>query len=214
MLQNIIIVGPPGSGKGTMAKKIAKDYSLEHISTGELIRHELAKGNSKILPYKDSLSKGNLLPDEIVLELIKEKFEKKRHFILDGFPRTIDQAKILDSSFQKHNIPMSTVLKLCLDDDLVKKRIAGRRECKNCDSVYNIHFSPPQKENICDDCGSELYSRADDKPESVEHRLEIYKSRCVSAEAYYREKGILIEIDASGSPAEAYSKVKKVLDTL
>lgn len=214
MLQNLLIIGPPGSGKGTIAKKIAKDYSIEHISTGELIRNEIKKENPKIIPYKELMSTGGLLPDEVVLELIRVKFEENGHFILDGFPRNISQAQILDSFFKEHNIPVSIVIKMSLDDENIKKRISGRRECKNCGAIYNLCCFPPQKEDICDKCNSELYSRADDKPETVAHRLDIYKERCVPVEEFYKGKEILTEIDASGTPEEAYSRVKKFLDSL
>lgn len=214
MLENLLITGPPGSGKGTIARKIAEDYSLEHISTGELIRHGIKKNNLKLLTYKKSLSKGNLLPDEVVLELIKEKFEQKGHFILDGFPRTVKQAEMLETFLKEQSIPLSAVIKMSIDDETVKKRISGRRECKNCDAVYNIYFFPPKKENICDKCNSKLYSREDDNPESVEHRLEIYKEESVPIEDFYRTKGIFTEIDGSGKPEDAYSRVKKFLDSL
>ena len=214
MLENILIMGAPGSGKGTIAGMISDEYLLEHISAGELIRQAIKNKNSKITVYKESLNNGNLLPNNVVMNLIKDEFDKKGNFILDGFPRNVEQAEMLEKFFEKHNIVLSAVINLDVDTEIAKKRISGRRECKKCDAVYNIYFSPSEKENICDKCGSELYSREDDNQEAIEHRLNIYRKETASVEEFYRKKAMFVEIDGSGSPSETYSRVKNFLDSL
>lgn len=214
MLQNLLIIGPPGSGKGTLAKKIAENYSLEHISTGELIRREVKNNNPQILPYKEVMSKGGLLPDEVVLGLIKEQFEQKGSFILDGYPRNTEQAKLLDSFLHETNIVISSVLKLDLDDEIVRKRISGRRECTECSAIYNVYFSPSEKEGLCDKCNGKLYQRPDDTAETVENRLKVYHEQTSHVESYYEEKGLVHAINVSGTIDENYAKVKQFLDSL
>lgn len=187
----LMIVGPQGSGKGTQAKMIVKKYKIMHISTGDLLR-EAVKNKTEIgLKMKDILDRGELVPDEIVISLIKEKLkEAKNGFILDGFPRNLEQTKALDKITK-----LNKVIDLIISDEESIKRISGRRSCPKCGSVFHVANSPPKKKDVCDNCKTKLIQRDDDKEEVIKKRLAIYHEQTALLEDFYRNEGILKEIN-------------------
>lgn len=188
------MLAPPGGGKGTIAAEITKEFGLAHISTGDLLREEIAKESDIGKKTKAIIEKGDMVPDDIVLEMIKSKVnseECKKGFILDGFPRNQEQAKML----QENNIKIDIVLEIKVKDERVISRLSSRRICKNCKSVFNTITNPPTKEGICDKCQGELYQRDDDTEEAVKHRLDIYYENTAPLISYYTKKGILKQIN-------------------
>ncbi len=191
---NLIFLGPPGVGKGTVAKLLLKDLAIPQISTGDLLR-EAVKENSPLgKEAKSYMDSGKLVPDNLVIDLIKKRISNedcKKGFILDGFPRTIPQAE----SLEINNIKIDKVLNFIASKKTIIERLSGRRICKNCNAIYHIKNIPPKKEGVCDKCGGKLIQRDDDKPEAIERRLEVYKKQTEPLIEYYKKKGILVDID-------------------
>jgi len=205
----LILLGPPGAGKGTVAKKTADEFNIPHISTGDLFREAIRIESDLGKKVKKIIESGALVSDELTFELIKERLAKKdveSGYILDGFPRTIRQATLLDD-FQK----IDRVLLLKVDDSEVVRRLSGRRICKDCGHIHHVEFMPPKVDGICDKCGGELYTRDDDKEESVKKRLQVYREETAPLVGYYEEKGLLTHVDASKSPDEVFQSVTAIL---
>ena len=195
---NVIFLGPPGSGKGTIASKITKELNIPHISTGDLFRAAIKAENDLGLKIKSIIEAGNLVPDEVTIEVVKRRLEEsdtKDGYILDGFPRTPGQAEALETFSS-----IDAVIDLNLNDEELIKRLSGRRVCRNCGNSFHVDFVPPKKDGICDDCGGELYTRKDDQRDSIKNRLEVYYSQTEPLKQYYNEKGIILTIDASPAP--------------
>ena len=202
---NVIFLGPPGSGKGTIASKITNELNIPHISTGDLFRAAIKAENELGLKIKAIIESGNLVPDEITIEVVKQRLEQKDTtdgYILDGFPRTPAQAKAL-GEFSK----VDKVIDLNLNDEELVKRLSGRRVCKSCGNSFHILFVLPQKENICDDCGGDLYTRKDDQIDSIKNRLEVYYEQTEPLKEYYKNLGTLCSIDAAPAPSEVLKEV-------
>lgn len=200
---NIILIGPPGCGKGTQAKKISERYGLAHVSTGDLLRKTVAEKTELGLKAKGYMGKGKLVPDKLVIELMKEKLSD--NVLLDGFPRSLNQAVMLKNFFD-----VNAVLNIDVDFDVLVKRLTGRRSC-GCGAVYHVEYNPPEKENVCDKCGSRLYQRDDDREEVVVKRLETYKKETAPLIKYYSEKGKLKTVDGNGSIDETFRKICEIL---
>ncbi len=195
---NIILLGPPGAGKGTAAKMIAKKYSIPQISTGDIFREAVKKQTELGKRVKTIMEKGELVPDELTISLVKERLaqpDTERGYILDGFPRTVKQADEL-SKFQS----IKAVINFNISEEEIIRRLSGRRVCKNCGAIYHITDYPPKKEGICDKCGGELYQRDDDKIEAIKKRLVVYNEQTAPLIDYYREKGLLYDINMSTPP--------------
>ena len=197
---NFIFLGAPGSGKGTQASLLSKEFFIESISTGDLLRKEVER-NSKIgIIAKEQMESGALVSDEVVIEIIKEKIATKsceNGFILDGFPRNINQAVKLEEMLEKHNKKIDKVFSFDIEENVLIKRIAGRYTCKKCGTVYNRYFKPTSKEGECDNCGSnELENRIDDNEETVKKRLTVYKESSFPLIEYYKKKYLLVSINA------------------
>ena len=205
---NIIILGPQGSGKGTQAKLISKKYNIQHISTGDLLRDAVKNKTGIGLKVKDILDRGELVPDEIVISLIEDKLKDSRGYILDGFPRTIEQAKALDKITK-----IDRVIDIIVSDKESIKRISGRRSCPKCGSVFHITNSPPKKENICDDCSIELIQREDDNEGVIKKRLRIYHEETSLLEDFYRNEELLEEIDGEQPIEKVFEDTVKALET-
>lgn len=206
--QVIILLGPPASGKGTQASKLAADLSLPHISTGDLFRENISKNTDLGQKAKSFMDAGRLVPDELVLDMLFARVAQpdcKLGYVLDGFPRTIPQAEALDKRLA--DTVRLKVVNLVVSDDLLLKRTSGRRSCPKTKEIYNIYFNPPSKEGICQ-CGEPLIQREDDKPEVVKERLKVYKAQTEPLIEFYSKKGLLTNLDGEKSPQEVYEAVK------
>ena len=206
---NLIFLGAPGAGKGTLASLLSKDYGIPQISTGDLFRAAVKDGSELGRKVKGIMEKGELVPDSLTVELVKERLGKpdaQQGYILDGFPRTVAQADAL-AEFQK----IDAAINFRISDQLVIRRLSGRRVCRSCGAIYHIDNMPPKKEGVCDACGGELYIRDDDKIESIRNRLRVYKEQTEPLIAYYRRKGLLQEIDSSKSPQDSIGQIKNLL---
>lgn len=195
--QNVIILlGPPGSGKGTQAQDLSLEKGIPHISTGDLFREHISQNTVLGQKAKEFMNHGKLVPDELVLEMLYERVSKddcKKGYLLDGFPRTIPQAESLDKTLG--NTVNLVVINLHVSDDVVIKRISGRLSCKYCGNVHNIYFTPPKNEGKCDRCAKSLAQRDDDKPEVVQERLKVYARQTAPLVDYYKAKGVLFTVD-------------------
>lgn len=203
---NFIFLGPPGAGKGTLAKEAAKAYGIPHISTGDIFRENIKNQTELGKKAKAIIDAGGLVSDEITIGLVKDRLAQKdteNGYILDGFPRTIPQAEALETF-----CPDVTVVNFTIADEVVVGRLSTRRVCKKCGENYNIVSVKPKVEGICDKCGGELYQRDDDKPESITHRMEVYREQTEPLIAYYRQKGKLQDIAAEKQTAEVLAEFK------
>jgi len=211
---NIILLGPPGAGKGTQAKKIQEYYSIPHISTGDILRENINNNTSLGMKAKSYMSRGELVPDELLITLIKDRLSKKdcaAGFMLDGYPRTIPQADALQMILTESGKKVDAVLNISVDDQELIKRLSGRRMCK-CGASYHIIFNRPEKENICDLCKGELYQREDDKTEAIRNRLNVYKKQTQPLIDYYDKKKILRTIDGSKEISRIFDEIRNVLE--
>ena len=201
----IILLGPPGSGKGTVADKLAVEFKLKHISAGQLLREEVAKGTTIGRDIKNIIEKGNLVPDELVTQIIKLEIGKKNDYILDGFPRTVFQAREIE------DLKINTIIYLDIGEKEVIRRLSGRRICSGGEHNYQVHYLPPKKAGVCDVDGTELIQRKDDNPKVIRERFLVYNKQTKPVVEYYRKKGILKSVNAAQSPEEVYGEVKKIL---
>ena len=208
-MKYFILFGPPGAGKGTQATAMVEKYNLRHISTGELLRKEIAAGSELGLKAKSLIDAGALVPDEIVEGMIESEFRTVKGvngFLLDGFPRTIAQAEALDAMAS-----IDAVINFVLDDEEVVKRLSGRRLAPSTGRIYHIVTNPPKQEGLDDETGEKLIQRDDDKPEAIRHRLEVYRKETAPLIDYYRGKGNIIDIDASPAPEAVLAAVVEAL---
>ena len=210
-MPRLILLGAPGSGKGTLAARAAQVYGIPAISTGDALREEVGAGSQIGLTAKSYMDSGKLVPDEIILELVGilfEKYDVSNGFLFDGFPRTIAQAEALDVFLAGKGMPLETVLFLNTPKDLIVNRIANRRVCPACEAVFNVEGKAPGAEEVCDRCGAELVRRKDDDPATVEKRIEVYNEQTRPLIDYYINKGILAEIDGT---LEVEDKQKQIV---
>lgn len=210
----IVLLGAPGSGKGTQAKKLVADYGYPQISTGDLLRDAVARGTEYGLQAKAAMEAGQLVSDEIVLGILQDRLARPdtaAGFILDGFPRNLSQASSLEEVLAEIGQPLDAAVLMDLDFDILFKRLTGRRICQGCGRVYNIHFLPPPADGRCESCGGELVQRADDKEETIGRRLEVYRKETEPLVDYYRDLGKLKVVDAEGSFDEVYARLVSAL---
>ena len=211
----IIMLGAPGAGKGTQAKKVAKKYNIPHISTGDIFRANIKEGTELGKRAKEYMDKGELVPDDITIGMLLDRIHKadcKDGFVLDGFPRTIPQAKSLSEALSKLNEKIDYAINIDVPDDSIITRMSGRRACLSCGSTYHIKYSAPKKENICDNCGSELVIRDDDKPETVKKRLDVYHKQTQPLIDYYDNENILANVDGTKDMEEVFLDIIAVLE--
>ena len=189
----LVLLGPPGAGKGTQAEKLAKKFQIPAISTGRIIRNAIAENTPAGIQAKAFIDRGELVPDDDVVEMVKERLKEddcKSGYILDGFPRTLSQAEIMD----RLPILVDLVLEIHVDEDIIVERLSGRRECKVCGATYHIHDNPPKQEGVCDKCGGPLVRREDDVPEIIRNRIKVYSEQTEPLKEYYKAKGLLVSV--------------------
>jgi adenylate kinase len=209
----IVLFGPPGSGKGTQASLLRDKFGAAHISTGDTLREAVANQTEVGLKAKSYMEKGELVPDEVVIAIAKEKLASvgEMGFILDGFPRTIAQAEALDVALAQIGKPLDAVVNLQVDDEELVRRLSGRRVCPGCGEPYHIDTKKSKVDGKCDKCGGDLVHRADDQAEAIRNRLKVYNSQTAPALGYYESKGILKNIEAVGDIAEIQNRVIEAL---
>lgn len=210
----IIMLGAPGAGKGTQAKQIAEKYSIPHISTGDIFRANIKNGTDLGKKAKEFMDKGELVPDELTCDLVMDRIQQddcKGGFVLDGFPRTIPQAEALDAALNNINESMDFAIDVDVPDENIVNRMSGRRACLECGATYHITAIPPKKEGICDKCGSELVLRDDDKPETVQKRLDVYHEQTQPLIDFYKEKGILKSVDGTQPMEAVFADIQGIL---
>jgi adenylate kinase len=215
MQMNLILLGPPGSGKGTQAKKIVERYQIPQISTGDILRAAIKEQTPMGRQAKGYMDQGTLVPDEIVVGIVRERLKAadcKGGFILDGFPRTVPQAEALEATLQTMNRGIDYVVSIEVNNEELLKRLTGRRTCRGCGGMYHLIFAPPHKEGVCDQCGGELYQRDDDKEETIKARLRVYEEQTAPLIAYYRSKGYMRAIDGVGAMEQIFQDIVKAIE--
>ena len=206
----IIFLGPPGSGKGTQAKELAKKFGVPHLSTGDMLREQIAAGTPLGLKARPIMERGELVPDSLVLRIIAERIERQdcfHGFVFDGFPRTVTQARYLGELLKQHGLKQPFVIHMVIGTAILMRRLTGRRVCSKCGEIYNIYDRPPKVEGICDVDGGELIHRPDDREEVVAPRLHAYEKQTAPLVSYYRRLGALEDIDASKSVEEVEQQI-------
>lgn len=210
----IIMLGAPGAGKGTQAKMIAEKYSIPHISTGDIFRANIKNGTELGKKAKSYMDKGQLVPDELTLDLIMDRFKEddcKNGYVLDGFPRTIPQAEALDAALKAKGEKVDFAIDVDVPDENIVRRMGGRRACVGCGATYHVVYSPTKTEGICDKCGEMLIVRDDDKPETVLNRLEVYHNQTQPLIDYYNEQGILKSVDGTVDMKDVFNAIVEIL---
>lgn len=210
----LVLLGPPGAGKGTQAAEIVKKYNVPHISTGDIFRKNISEGTELGTKAKEYMDKGLLVPDDLVVAIVKDRLSEddcKDGFLLDGFPRTVEQADALDTELKNLNYSLDKVLNIYVDKDALIERAVGRRICKSCGATYHISFNKPKEEGKCDLCGGELFQRSDDTEETVAKRIGVYLEQTEPLIDYYNKKGILANIDGDQDIDKVFSEIVTVL---
>ncbi|MBR3039396.1 MAG: adenylate kinase [Lachnospiraceae bacterium] len=210
----IIMLGAPGAGKGTQAKMIAEKFSVPHISTGDIFRANIKNQTELGMEAKKYMDEGKLVPDELTVKILLDRVAKEdcaNGYVLDGFPRTIPQAEVLNDALTKMNDAIDYAIDVDVPDENIVKRMSGRRACVTCGATYHIVHVPPKTENICDKCGSELILRDDDKPETVLNRLKIYHEQTQPLIDYYTEKGVLKTVDGTKDMNDVFADIVAIL---
>ncbi|MGV8145281.1 MAG: adenylate kinase [Alkaliphilus sp.] len=210
----LILLGPPGAGKGTQAVSIAKEFNIPHISTGDIFRLNIKQGTVLGLKAKSILDSGLLVPDELVVEIVEDRLKQedcKNGFLLDGFPRTIIQAKELDNILKSSNISLDYAINIQVDKSILVERAVGRRICKECGATYHAIFNHPKEDDICDLCSGKLYQRPDDNKGTVAKRIEVYLNETAPLIDYYEGSGVLATIDGQKSIAMVFEEIIKLL---
>ncbi|QQK07067.1 adenylate kinase [Miniphocaeibacter halophilus] len=214
----LVLLGPPGAGKGTQAAKLVEEYKIVHISTGDIFRKNIKEQTELGKQVKDYLDKGLLVPDELTVDLVWDRLDQddcKNGFLLDGFPRTIEQANKLQKGLEERNIKLDKVINIAVDKEILVKRLAGRRVCTNCGATYHIDSKPTKVEGICDLCNSNsVIQREDDKEETVLNRIEVYENQTAPLIGYYEDLNLLFNVDGTLPVDEVFEIIKNHLDNM
>ncbi|MCW2948486.1 MAG: adenylate kinase [Actinoallomurus sp.] len=210
----IVLVGPPGAGKGTQAQFIASHLSIPKISTGDIFRANVSGNTPLGQKAKEYMDRGDLVPDEVTIAMVRDRLAEDdalEGFLLDGFPRNVPQAETLKKILAEMDRKLDLVLELVVDDDEVVRRLSGRRTCRKCGRIWHVAFDPPTKDGICDVCGGELFQRDDDREETIRHRLEVYQEQTAPLASFYADEGILVGLDATGPVEEVTERALAAL---
>jgi adenylate kinase len=210
----LVLVGPPGAGKGTQAQFISSNLSIPKISTGDIFRSNVSGGTELGRQAKAFMDRGDLVPDEVTIAMVSSRLQEddaQVGFLLDGFPRNVPQAETLKKMLAEWDARLDIVLELVVDDDEVVRRLSGRRTCRKCGRIWHVVFDPPARQGICDDCGGELFQRDDDREETIRHRLDVYNQQTRPLIAYYADEGTLLGIDATGPVEEITDRAMSAL---
>lgn len=213
----IVLLGPPGAGKGTQGRSLAERYSLTVVATGDLFRDHVRRRSERGLQAKEYMDRGDYVPDEIVVRMVSDRLDEpdaREGFILDGFPRTVVQAQALEDELAAAGRPLSAVLKFKISDGMVLKRLLNRWTCSSCKRTYNAEFKPPREDGVCDVCGGTLTRRDDDDEATIQHRLEVYQQDTEPLEFYFWERGLLREIDAEAPEETVTDRMIEALSDL
>ncbi|WP_373897467.1 adenylate kinase [Haloimpatiens sp. FM7315] len=210
----IILLGPPGAGKGTQAKSISEKYCIPHISTGDIFRKNISEKTSLGVKAKEYMDKGLLVPDELTIDLVKDRLSKedcKNGFLLDGFPRTVKQAEALDLFLKSNDEVIDTALLIEVPRELILERMTGRRVCQLCGASYHVKFNPPKNEGICDKCQSNLVQRKDDNEKTVKDRLDVYDNQTQPLIEYYKSRNVLSTVDGTLAIDKVFEDISSIL---
>jgi adenylate kinase len=214
---NLVLMGLPGAGKGTQAERIVKKYNIPHISTGDMFRTAIKDGTELGLQAKSFMDKGELVPDEVTIGIVRERLSKddcKQGFLLDGFPRTVAQADALENITTELERPLRYVININVDKNILMERLTGRRICKSCGATYHLEFNPPANVDVCDRCGGELYQRADDNEETVQNRLDVNIKQTKPLLDFYDQKGYVRNINGQQDINMVFSEIDALLEAL
>ena len=211
----LVLVGPPGAGKGTQAQYIAEHLGIPQISTGDIFRKNVGQGTPLGVQAKQFMDRGDLVPDDVTVNMVKDRLHEPdatNGFLLDGFPRTVPQAEALDRVLQEEGTRLDVVLELVVDDDEVIRRLSGRRTCRTCNKIWHVEYDAPQQPGVCDLDGGELFQRDDDKAETIANRLQVYAESTAPLVGYYERTGILVKIKASGAVEDVTRRSVEALE--
>ncbi len=210
----IVLVGPPGAGKGTQAQFISTNLSIPKISTGDIFRYNVSSGTELGRQAKAFMDRGDLVPDAITIAMVRSRLQEEDAvdgFLLDGFPRNVPQAETLKKMLAEWDARLDLVLELVVDDEEVVRRLSGRRTCRKCGRIWHVVFDPPARQGMCDDCGGELFQRDDDQEDTIRHRLDVYAQQTRPLIAFYADEGTLLGIDATGPVEEITDRAMSAL---
>ena len=207
----IVLLGPPGAGKGTQARRLVDSTGMKHLSTGDILRAEVVAGSELGLLAKGFMDKGDYVPDSHIIAMIQQYIDEPTGVLLDGFPRTVVQAEALDKTLNEAGTPIDKVVYMSVNTDELVKRLAGRAVCMNCQTPYNLDSQPPVKAGNCDICGGEVVARDDDKPEAVKTRMKVYQELTAPVLDYYKSRGGVVEIVATGTPDSVFEKLTQAI---
>jgi adenylate kinase len=210
----LVLVGPPGAGKGTQAQFISAHFAVPKISTGDIFRANVSEGTDLGVEARKFMDAGDLVPDEVTIAMVKDRLtydDVSEGFLLDGFPRTVHQAEVLDGMLAERGKTVDVVLELVVDDEEVVRRLSGRRTCRQCGHVWHVDFDPPADEGTCDRCSGELFQRDDDSEDTIRHRLDVYADQTSPLIGYYGDKGLLRGVDATGPVEDVTDRAINVL---
>ena len=211
----LVLLGPPGAGKGTQARRLAERFALSHIASGDLFRRHIAEGTELGRTAKGYLDSGELVPDVVTIGMVLDAVDSAEEgFVLDGFPRNVSQAEVLERELERRGRPLLAALAFDLPEEEAVRRIAGRRTCPNCQRAYNVYFSPPRVEGVCDACGGSLIQRTDEDEDTVRRRMQVYRESTEPLVGFYRSRGLLREVDARRSEDEVAEAVERTLGEL